>query len=101
MDATVWASSGKRQLGVRVGPANRSRYFSPQWKHILVELDGELRQFNLTPIFWNHCPEFRDSSEAYIKMWLSQRGLLDWPKGRTPRLVLQPLDGNRFRLSVQ
>lgn len=101
MDVTVWASSERRQLGVRVGAVNRSRYFSPSWRHILVEMDGQLHQFNLTPGFWNHCPEFRDGHEAHIKTWLGRHGLLDWTKGRPPRLVLYPLDGNHFRLDVR
>lgn len=27
-DATVWAGTGKKQLGIRVGVVNRSRYFT-------------------------------------------------------------------------
>lgn len=98
MDATVWAGSNRKQLGVRVGAANRARYFSPSWRHILVEMDGQLRQFKITDGFWDRCPEVRDGREAYIKIWLGQHGLLDWPKGRPPHLILEPVEGNRFRL---
>lgn len=98
MDATVWAGTGKRQLGVRVGATNRSRYFSPSWQQIKVEMDGQIRSFNLSPGFWKDCPEFRDGPGAHLKTWLVNHNLLDWPKGRPPRLVLEPLGGNLFRL---
>jgi hypothetical protein len=98
MDATVWAGTGKKQVGIRVGAANRSRYFSPSWVQVVVEMDGQRRCFDLSPGFWQDCPEFRDRHEAYIKMWLDKHGLLEWPKGRPPHVVLEPLGGNLFRL---
>jgi len=101
MDATVWARSQKKQLGIRVGSANRARYFSITWNHILVEMDGELRQFKITDGFWNCCPEFRDGHEAHLKTWLKQHGLIDWPKGKPPHVLLEPVEDNRFRLSEQ
>jgi hypothetical protein len=101
MDATVWAGTDKKQLGIRVGVANRTRYFSRAWSHVLVDLDGQIRRFELTPGFWNDCPEFRDGVDEYIKAWLRKHGLLDWPKGRPPRVFLESLGGNRFRLFVR
>ena len=98
MDATVWAGTGKRQLGIRVGAANRSLYFSPSWNQIVVEMDGQHRHFDLSPGFWNECPEFRDGREGAIKAWLGKHGLLDWPKGRPPHVVLEPLGGSLYRL---
>jgi len=98
MDATVWAGTSKKQLGIRVGAANRSRYFSPSWSQIVIEMDGQRRYFDLSPGFWNECPEFRDGREGHIKAWLAIHGLLNWPKGRPPRVVLEPLGGRLFRL---
>jgi len=98
MDATVWAGTGKKQLGIRVGAANRARYFSTSWKEVAVEMDGQLRHFGLSPGFWKNCPEFRDGSDGHIKAWLGKHGLLEWPKGHPPHLVLQPLGGSLFRL---
>jgi hypothetical protein len=60
MDATVWPGTGKKQPGIRVGATNRARFFSTSWKQVLVEMDGELRHFNLSPGFWKDWPEFRD-----------------------------------------
>lgn len=95
MDATVWAGTGKKQLGIRVGATNRTRYFSTSWQQVVVEMDGQLRHFKLNPGFWKDCPEFRD---GHVKAWLSKHGLLEWPKGRPPGVVLEPLGGSLFLL---
>lgn len=98
MDATVWAGTGKKQLGIRVGAANRFRYFSPSWSQVLVEMDGQLRYFDLNPGFWKDCPEFRDGRDKHIATWLGKHALLEWPKGCPPHVVLEPLGGSLFRL---
>lgn len=98
MDATIWAGTGKKQLGIRVGAVNRARFFSAVWHEVIVEMDGQLCHFKLTPGFWKDCPEFRDGVDAPIRRWLSRHDLLDWPKGMPPRLTLEPLGGNRFHL---
>lgn len=98
MDATVWAGAGKVQLGIRVGAVNRARYFSKSWNQVVVDIDGQLRHFDLSPGFWKDCPEFRDGSDGHIKAWLSKRRLLDWPNGRPPKVFLERLGGSLFRL---
>jgi hypothetical protein len=98
MDATIWAGTGKKQLGIRVGAANRARFFSKSWDHIIVEIDDQLRHFDLSPGFWNDCPEFRDGPDGFIKAWVGRHGLLEWAKGRPPCVFLEPLGGNLFRL---
>jgi hypothetical protein len=75
MDATVWAGTGKKQLGIRVGAMNRARYFSTSWQQVVVEMDGQLRHFNLSPGFWKEGPEFRDGPDGPIKAWL---GMVFW-----------------------
>jgi hypothetical protein len=98
MHATVWAGTEKKQLGIRVGTGNRSRQFNREWREVVIEIDGRAFSFDLSPGFWKDCPEFRDDRDAPIREWLDRRGLLDWPKGRPPKLTLEPLGGNRFRL---
>jgi hypothetical protein len=98
VDATVWAGTDKKQFGIRVGVQNRALYFSQAWRDVVVEMDGQLYHFDLSPGFWQDCPEFRDGREASIKAWLGRHALLDWPKGRPPTLMLDPVGGNRFRL---
>jgi hypothetical protein len=98
MEATVWAGTGKKQFGIRVGASNRARYFSSSWSRIVVEMDGQLQHVELSPGFWTGCPEFRDGRDGHIKSWLGKHGLLEWPKGHPPRVVLEPLGGSLFRL---
>ena len=101
MDATVWASKHRKQLGVRVGAANRVLYFDRSWESVVVEIDGIPYQFKLTSGFWRKCPEFRDDTRGVIKAWLRCHRLLDWAIGHPPKLVLHPLGGNRFRLTMK
>ena len=70
MDASVWDGTDRKQLGIRVGIVNRSRYFSQVWREVVVEMDGQLCHFDLSPGFWKDCPEFRDGREAPIQAWL-------------------------------
>lgn len=103
MDATVWRGGGQSggvysTYGVRVGAANRDRYFSPSWNEVEIEINGSYHRLPITPGFWNKCPEIRGSA---IKEWLRGLNLLRWPKGSPPELDLLPLDGRRFRLQLK
>jgi hypothetical protein len=96
MEVSTWF--GSKTYGVRIGAANRDRYFVRTWSEIEVELDGQVHTFSLTNGFWHKCPEFRDRGEPVIKKWLQRNRSLEWPRGHPPRMSLIPLGGNRFRL---
>ncbi len=83
-------------LGVSVGRENVKRFFDKKWNIVLVELDGTTIPVKLTSTFWNKCPELRSSA---IGDWMRRKGLVPWPKGKPPKMLLTPRDGNRFRLS--
>jgi hypothetical protein len=76
MEASAW-SSGSGTFGIRIGIANRNRYFDRTWTQIEVENDDQLQTFSITPGFWNKCPEFRDSGGTMIRDWLKQHHTLD------------------------
>jgi hypothetical protein len=97
MEVSAWSSGGST-YGIRVGTANRDRYFDPNWTAIEVEIEGEVHRFAVTPAFWKQCPEFRDSGGTVIRDWLQRHGTLDWPSGHPPQFQLLPLGGQRFRL---
>jgi hypothetical protein len=84
--------------GIRVGYGNRQRFFNPSWKWIEVEIDGERYKFQLTPGFWHHCPEFRDSGASVIQDWLRRNCEIPWPCGRPPRFTLEVVGEQRFCL---
>ena len=97
MQASAW-NDGKNTYGIRVGVPNRDKYFDPAWKSIEVEIDGHFHCFRLTAGFWRHCPEFRDSGKPIIREWLRRKHMLDWPRGKPPRMELVPLGDGKFRL---
>lgn len=83
--------------GIRLLRRDRDEYSDPEWGSVTIELE-ELgaTEVNLAPSFWRGCAEFR---EAAIGRWLLDRGLAPWPKGKPPRLGLEPMGHRRFRLS--
>lgn len=96
MEVSAWRNA--YTFGIRVGARNRAAYFDPVWQEIEIELHGDLRRFALTPSFWHLCPEFRDSGTPVIREWLRRHYGLPWQKGRPPRMRLDHISGNRFRL---
>lgn len=96
-EARGWQSSGGVTLGLRFGAENARRYVDPSWTELVVELDGELHNFQLRGSFWRHCPEVRG---AAITEWLQRHGLAPWPRGEPPRLRMVHLEGNRFRAEL-
>lgn len=83
--------------GIRVGKENAQKFFDKSWASIQVKIDGTFHAFGLSPTFWTTCPEFRGGP---IPRWLKSKGLHKWPRGNPHRLILKPLDENRFELSV-
>lgn len=94
MEVRGW-SNGGGTYGVRIGAANRRKFFRSSWSEIVIEIDGVPHSVPITGGFWNHCPELRSPA---LRDWLRARRSLDWPKGRPPKAELVPLGGNRFRL---
>jgi hypothetical protein len=95
MRVTAWNDGGDG-YGIRVGEANRDRYFDQAWSGIEVEIAGVICQFRLAGSFWGDAPEFRGRQ---IGDWLRLQGLAYWPVGSPPALELTPLGDNRFRLT--
>jgi hypothetical protein len=98
MHATGWKSSHGGTLGIRVGNENARTYFSPEWKSVTLLLDGQPVQLRLTAAFWRNCPELRGTA---IKKFFARHGIFAWPKGKTPKLEMTPLGGDRFSVSLR
>jgi hypothetical protein len=90
------SKNGRYTYGIDVGKENRARYFSREWKTIEVELDGQVRLFNLSGSFWADCAEFRGA--PHIRNWLERHHTTNWPIGKQPEFELAPMGGARFRL---
>jgi hypothetical protein len=99
MEVSAWRNSGT--YGIRVGIENRQRFFNPAWKWIEVEIAGEPHRFQLTPGFWCHCPEFRDSGATVIQDWLRRNNKISWPYRRPPWFTLEVVGEQRFCLKLE
>ena len=95
MNARGWKGTGT--YGVAVSKADAAHYFKRAWTHVEIEIDGQVQKYPLRPSFWTTCPEFRGGA---LKAWMVRNKLAPWPYGHPPELVLTPLGGNRFRVSV-
>jgi hypothetical protein len=94
MQVTAWASGGGT-FGLRIGKANRDRYFERAWDRVVVEFEGKPSELQITSGFWRACPEIRGKAVAEF---FQKRGLISWPKGNPPSFELVPLAEKHFRL---
>ncbi|GMO16720.1 MAG: hypothetical protein Pg6A_02810 [Termitinemataceae bacterium] len=95
MEVSAWSGN---TYGVRVGYANRDKFFNSSWDWIEVEIENKTHRFRLTGSFWDGCPEFRDSGGTVIQDWLRRNYTVPWPNGSPPRFKLEVIGEQRFRL---
>jgi hypothetical protein len=96
MLATGWRGGKGNMYGIRFGKANRDLYFARSWNNIDIELDGVLHTLQITPGFWNKCPEVRG---AAVRDWLQRHSLTKWVRGKPPKITFEQSGGNRFRVT--
>ena len=85
--------------GVRLDIRDRDRFFKREWKTAILQIEGNSEDVVLNvdkDSFWN--PSCRELISKSIGRWLHQVGLAPWPYRKPPKLILQPLRGNRFIL---
>ena len=73
MNVTGWRGA---TYGIRAGKQNAATFFDKKWDSVEIEIDAEVKTFNLSPKFWTTCPELRGIALAE---WLLQRQLAPWP----------------------
>jgi hypothetical protein len=66
---TAWPNNGD-VWGIRIGKQNRRRFAGQQ--AIVLDLAGELHEFEFTPAFWTNCPSVR---AAVVRDWLHSQGV--------------------------
>lgn len=82
--------------GVRITRRDRCEFFAPGTTAVTVDLDdGASTKVTLGPSFWRRCHELRSRD---IGEWLLSNGLAPWPKGSPPKLELEPISAEHFRL---
>lgn len=94
--ATAW-NNGHRGPGgyaLRISKAFLN-YFSQGSKVQLDLPNGVVTQANLTASFATTCPELRS---AEIGRWLLSSGLAPWPERKPPKLRLQQMKKDHFKV---
>jgi len=105
MIVTAWNNGEYRQsgagYGLKISVDDRDRFFDLKWETVILELDGYHQPIEVNvnkPSFWG--PKCRELILKDIGIWLRQRGLAPWPKGKPPKLEMAHLDANRFQVHV-
>ncbi len=103
MLVTGWNNSAHHKsgagYGLKVDSADRDRYFSKDWRNVVIELsDGTEAIVNIDKeSFWDRT--CRELISKDIGRWLRSQGLASWPPGQPPKLSLETRGGNRFALN--
>ena len=101
MRATGWSNGQPRRsgagFGVRISRDDRDRHFHRAWDHVLIDLGSEEIDVKLSKSFWGSCTELRS---AALGRWLMAQGLAPWGRNEPPKLHVNPVGENRFRLRL-
>ena len=102
MMASGWHGGGDPHspagYGIKFTADDRDRYFERSWDSVVVDLDGAgPTAINLSDSFWRRCSEVRS---ADVGRWLLASGAAPWPKQNPAKIVVTPVDGNRFAARI-
>jgi len=103
MIVTAW-NNGKHHdsgagYGLKLTISDRDKYFIRDWKQILLYFSdsGEGVEVNIDKdSFWDDT--CRELISIDIGKWFLQNNYAPWPKGLPPKIELEPIIGNKFRL---
>ncbi len=102
MIVTAWNNGGHRSTGagygLKISSEDRERFFRRDWKHVFLTLEGENNEVTINvskKSFWT--PECRELINKQVGLWLIKNEKAPWPKGRPPKIKLEPASGNRFK----
>jgi hypothetical protein len=77
--------------GLKISISDRDKYFRREWQTIFLLLENQANPIEVNvakPSFWS--PVCRELIHAEIGRWMLQNSLAPWPKGKPPKLVLEP-----------
>ena len=103
MKVKAWSNGSNNPdgngYGLKINSHDRDNAFRHDWKTIFLDLEGESSPVEINinkPSFWNKT--CRELISVKIGKWLIKNGLAPCEKGHPPEIVLEQIDGNRFRL---
>lgn len=87
--------------GLKISSDDRERWFKKEWNFIELELEGKPDPITVNiqkKSFWSKsCGELINKE---IGLWFKEKGICPWPKGFPPKLLLEPISDNRFRIKT-
>jgi hypothetical protein len=98
---SAWRNGTGTAVGLKVPVEDRRAFFDRSWATVFLVFPedtnyGEIEVNVAKPSFWNDkCHELINKR---IKEWLSGLGLLPWPRGRPPKVIIEPLSQRRFAI---
>ena len=102
MIAKAWNNGDHKPSGVgyglKIDAEDRDRFFHRDWKVVVLALEGKKDDVTVNvrkKSFWT--PECRELINKQVGLWLIKNGKAPWPKGRPPKIRLEPTSGNRFK----
>ena len=104
MIVTAWNNGQHHSTGagygLKVNANDRDKYFSRKWRSAILELAGESKEIVVNinkPSFWGHV--CRELISKDIGIWLIKNGKAPWTKGKPPKMRMEPIGGNRFKVN--
>lgn len=83
-------------FGIKIPLGIRSSIFKKAWKNVILVMDENEYEVEITPGFWNKCSEIRSKE---IGKWLIKHDIDRWHRGHPPRIKIEHQGGNRFEVS--
>lgn len=103
MVVTAWNNGAHSRngngYGFKVIPSDRETFFKKEWDAIVLEIPGEAApvEVKIDPEhFWAESP--REVVSAAVGKWLRHNGMAPWATGNPPRFILEPVEGNQFKV---
>lgn len=87
--------------GIKIEEGDRDKYFDGKWESVLIKLEGESDYSSVNvdkKSFWySPCKELISKK---IGVWLIANRKAPWRKGHPPKLLMQHVDRNKFKLKL-
>jgi len=103
MIVTAWNNGEHHPTGAgygfKVDIKDRDKYFRKHWKNVFLELEGEVEGVVVNV----KKPSFRGITcreliSKDIGVWLIKNGKAPWPKGHPPKMKMEHIDDNKFKV---
>lgn len=103
MIVTAWNNGAHSRkgigYGIRISDEERDEFFQKNWDVVLLELQGQEDAVEVMidkDTFWG--AHGKELISIEIGRWMRSQGIAPWSRGNPPKLIMEPIEANRFRL---